>query len=487
MSILLKIAFKIFKIINFEILKDIRMQIKENLRYITKILVLILIIACLISPDLYSKTKKKHRSYRPRIVKINITQIDTLDHQSLHNGIDYYQLNLGNGSKHFTVHFGEIDLNNNELSPVVIKSGNQINALEKLPVLFQRYNETYIDSLFIAINANFWRAYSNTPIGPTIINGEVIELTQHKNWSSFFIDNQGVPYIDNFNITGEISGKFKYKIKQINRRSDSNGVVVYTHIAGNVIPFIQNKRIQVALDSAYAAWAEDLPIIDEDSVEMQFDTASFIDDYTIKVRENMIEQPLTKLLVQYIDSPIVNKPYRAIVKQISSDTIGLPIDCAVISYGKDIPQDLIPKVGDTLSFLFRTNKEQDKYFKMGISGSPRLVRDGIAKQESAIEGNSSRRFISWQLPRTAIGFDKSRTKLLLAVVEGTDSKKSQYGASLQDLANIMKALGAYQAMNLDGGGSSTFVIDGKNLLRANDSQNSRKLSIIFGVKKHGEN
>jgi len=55
---------------------------------------------------------------------------------------------------------------------------------------------------------------------------------------------------------------------------------------------------------------------------------------------------------------------------------------------------------------------------------------------------------------------------------------------LQDLANIMKALGAYQAMNLDGGGSSTFVIDGKNLLRANDSQNSRKLSIIFGVKKH---
>ena len=333
MSILLKIAFKIFKIINFEILKDIRMQIKENLRYITKILVLILIIACLISPDLYSKTKKKHYSYRPRIVKINITQIDTLDHQSLHNGIDYYQLNLGNGSKHFTVHFGEIDLNNNELSPVVIKSGNQINALEKLPVLFQRYNETYIDSLFIAINANFWRAYSNTPIGPTIINGKVIELTQHKNWSSFFIDNQGVPYIDNFNITGEISGKFKYKIKQINRRSDSNGVVVYTHIAGNVIPFIQNKRIQVALDSAYAAWAEDLPIIDEDSVEMQFDTASFIDDYTIKVRENMIEQPLTKLLVQYIDSPIVNKPYRAIVKQISSDTIGLPIDCAVISYG----------------------------------------------------------------------------------------------------------------------------------------------------------
>ena len=459
------------------------MQIKENFRYFAKILFLLFVIFCLISPDLYSKTKKKRRSYRPPVVKINITNIDTLEHQILHNGIDYYKLNLGNGKKHFSVHFAEIDLKNNQLSPVVIKSGNQINGLEKLPVLFQRYNETYIDSLFIAINGNFWRAYSNTPIGPTIINGEVIELAQHKNWSSFFIDNQGFPYIDNFNITGEIVGNSTYKIKQINRRSDSNGIVLYNHIAGDMIPFIQNKKIEQAFDSAYTAWVDDLPIIDEDTVEIEFDSIAFVEDYKAKIRENMIEQTLTKLLVQYIDSPTVNKPYRTVVRQISSDTVRLPLNYAVISFGKDIPIDLIPKVGDTLSFLFKTNQERETYFKMGISGSPRLVRDGVAKQESAIEGNSSRRFISWQLPRTAIGFDKSQTKLLLAVIEGTDSKKSQYGASLQDLANIMKALGSYQAMNLDGGGSSTFVIDGKNLLRANDSQNSRKLSIIFGVKK----
>ena len=463
------------------------MQIKENLRYLAKILFLAFIMLCLISPDVYSKTKKKRRSYRPRIVRINISKIDTLEHQTLHNGIDYYKLNLGNGKSHFSVHFAEIDLKNNQLSPVVIKSGNQINGLEKLPVLFQRYNETYIDSLFIAINANFWRAYSNTPIGPTIINGEVIELAQHKNWSSFFIDNQGFPYIDNFNMTGEIIGNNTYTIKQINRRSDSNGIVLYNHIAGDIIPFIHNKRIQVAFDSAYAAWVEEMPIIEDDSLEIEFDSAAFIEDFTTKIRENMIEQSLTKLLVQYIDSPIVNKPYRVVVREISFDTIRLPMNYAVISFGKDIPSDLIPKMGDTLSFIFKSNKEQDKLYKMGISGSPRIVRNGVAKQESATEGNSSRRFISWQLPRTAIGFDKSQSKLLLAVVEGTDSKKSQYGASLQDLANIMKVLGAYQAMNLDGGGSSTFVIDGKNLLRANDSQNSRKLSIIFGVKKHCEN
>ncbi len=459
------------------------MQIKENLRYFFKVIFIILIISCIISPDLYSKTKKKRRSHRPKIVKIDIKSIDTLDHQILHEGIHYYKLNLGNGSKHFSVHFAEIDLKNNNITPIVIKSGNQINGLEKLPLLFQRYNETFIDSLLIAINANFWRAYSNSPIGPTIINGEVIELSQHKNWSSFFIDNNGVPYIDNFNLSGKIIGNNEFKIKQVNRRSDSLGIVLYNHFAGDTIPFVQNRKIQDALDSAYIAWVDELPIIDGDSIEFSFDSLAFIEDYKSKVRENMIEKSLTKVLVQYIDSPVVNKQYRAIVKDTSNYTIKLPLNCAVISFGKDIPPDLIPKIGDTVSLIFMTNNEQDKLFKWSVCGSPRLVRNGIAKQESAIEGNNARRFINYQLPRTAIGFNKSRTKLLLAVVEGTNSTKSQYGASLQDLARIMKAMGAFDAMNLDGGGSSTFVIQGKNLLRNTDSLNSRKLSVIFGIKK----
>jgi hypothetical protein len=36
---------------------------------------------------------------------------------------------------------------------------------------------------------------------------------------------------------------------------------------------------------------------------------------------------------------------------------------------------------------------------------------------------------------------------------------------------------------LDGGGSSSFVLDGKNLLRDYSPNTSRKLSVIIGVKK----
>jgi exopolysaccharide biosynthesis protein len=45
----------------------------------------------------------------------------------------------------------------------------------------------------------------------------------------------------------------------------------------------------------------------------------------------------------------------------------------------------------------------------------------------------------------------------LLVVDGRQSKISN-GAALADLADILGSLGCIEALNLDGGGSSTFVL-----------------------------
>lgn len=67
--------------------------------------------------------------------------------------------------------------------------------------------------------------------------------------------------------------------------------------------------------------------------------------------------------------------------------------------------------------------------------------------------------ISWskRQPRSAIGHDE-KGKLYFLVVDGRqeDSK----GVSLYGLANMMRSVGATDAMNLDGGGSSTLVVLG---------------------------
>ena len=58
-------------------------------------------------------------------------------------------------------------------------------------------------------------------------------------------------------------------------------------------------------------------------------------------------------------------------------------------------------------------------------------------------------------PRTAVGIDRDTGQILLLVVDGRS--ESSDGYTLVQLAKMMRSLGAEDALNLDGGGSSTMV------------------------------
>lgn len=58
-------------------------------------------------------------------------------------------------------------------------------------------------------------------------------------------------------------------------------------------------------------------------------------------------------------------------------------------------------------------------------------------------------------PRTAVGIDADGGKVLILVIDGRQSFSRGY--TMVELANMMVALGAENALNLDGGGSSTMV------------------------------
>jgi hypothetical protein len=60
-------------------------------------------------------------------------------------------------------------------------------------------------------------------------------------------------------------------------------------------------------------------------------------------------------------------------------------------------------------------------------------------------------------PRTAIGLNRNGRFLYLVVVDGRQPFYSQ-GATFTELARLLKDQGAYIAMSLDGGGSSTLVV-----------------------------
>jgi exopolysaccharide biosynthesis protein len=64
-------------------------------------------------------------------------------------------------------------------------------------------------------------------------------------------------------------------------------------------------------------------------------------------------------------------------------------------------------------------------------------------------------------PRTAIGINRNGRYLYLVVVDGRQSFYSA-GATFVDLAELLIDQGAFAAMSMDGGGSSTLVVEGDN-------------------------
>ncbi|NLA58043.1 MAG: phosphodiester glycosidase family protein [Firmicutes bacterium] len=92
-----------------------------------------------------------------------------------------------------------------------------------------------------------------------------------------------------------------------------------------------------------------------------------------------------------------------------------------------------------------------------IGGGPRLLRNG----EIVITGEEERfqaDITQGRAPRTALGVTAAG-ELLLVTVNGRQSSIS-IGMTLEELAELMLELGAVDAMNLDGGGSSTMVVRG---------------------------
>jgi len=61
-------------------------------------------------------------------------------------------------------------------------------------------------------------------------------------------------------------------------------------------------------------------------------------------------------------------------------------------------------------------------------------------------------------PRTAVGLDAAGRRAWLVVVDGRQSGHSE-GVTLAELASLLRALGASEGLNLDGGGTSTLVIE----------------------------
>ncbi len=175
------------------------------------------------------------------------------------------------------------------------------------------------------------------------------------------------------------------------------------------------------------------------------------------------------------------------IRAIRKNSSPIPSDGFVISLsGESMKNAPKFKVGDRLRERIdftspAITPANSKAVEDIVGGVPSLIRNGKIDIPWK-EERSSKDFVETRHPRTAVAKLKNG-KVLLLTADGRSDASA--GIDLYDLAAFMLELGAVDALNLDGGGSTAMVLDGKVVNQPSDKSGERKIgdALIVTLRK----
>lgn len=159
---------------------------------------------------------------------------------------------------------------------------------------------------------------------------------------------------------------------------------------------------------------------------------------------------------------------------------GLPVD--ILGWAHDGRREASPPEPAYWSVW----QDSDGRVRLGQARSSQPVRWAVAGFGALVmAGQEVPAEDSARHPRTAVGLDRSGRKLLLVVVDGRRPGHSE-GMSLQELAAWMRARGCWEAINLDGGGSSVLLVrqgrDAWEVWNRPSDGRPRPVPVLLGVR-----
>ncbi|HLO97386.1 MAG TPA: phosphodiester glycosidase family protein [Fimbriimonas sp.] len=151
----------------------------------------------------------------------------------------------------------------------------------------------------------------------------------------------------------------------------------------------------------------------------------------------------------------------------------------LVAHGTKINELSDLKPGSEIKLKINTSGFDWEKLENAIGGGPTLLRNGNVSVDGTAQGFNIA-FTDQRHPRTAVG-RTTEGDLIFAVVDGR--QKVSVGATLPEMAEIMKSLGCLDAINLDGGGSSAMAILGVGVTRPSDPGGNRPVAnglVFFG-------
>ncbi|MCM1448713.1 MAG: phosphodiester glycosidase family protein [Clostridiales bacterium] len=320
-----------------------------------------------------------------------------------------------------------VDLNNPYIDMRVAKAGNTMRYVETVPEISERLSDEGADYI-IGFNADFFNTYyPYNSLGAAIANGSLANYATppaQADIDSYYIsfDAEGLPALARhvtLTETGSVMFPFdEGYVLRVNKARGTNHLVLYTP----QWEYIDGKGVSHGIGTT--------------------GTNAFGAEVKVK--------PLSggTLWGSSQELTVVEEP----VKGVGNMTIDP--DCYVLSGHGDAVNCLMKlRKGDRLkAFMGVRTDNKPAVIKELIAGFPFLLVDNVVQYTPGYPEHLSNRE-----PRTAVGYDQDRTKLTLLVVDGRNAGGSA-GVTQCELAYYMSNLGCSEAMNFDGGGSSTIYV-----------------------------
>ena len=189
-------------------------------------------------------------------------------------------------------------------------------------------------------------------------------------------------------------------------------------------------------------------------------------------------------------TPNYAHPYR--VEKVSTDgNSTIPRDGAILWISTGIKNPVVSQfnAGTSGTLTLSLSPPEWNQVRHAIGGRMRLLNNGKINQELVdmhlkykkdhVPGKRTSILNLSHEPRTALGYNTDT--LFLVVADGRQPKYST-GLTLYELASILIELGATEAINLDGGSSSTFVVNDEVINKPSGQKEREVLNAVFITK-----
>ncbi len=337
------------------------------------------------------------------------------DYDTLSNvqvGMGIYHLHIAENSMPWNINVIEVDLSSSYNFFETVKSNDRLSAGLEKTSSMAERKNYAGHTVVAAINGDFYSGSNPTNI--QILKGEI--LTNPINREAIGFDLNNKPIIEIFNYSGKVI--IDTNVNPINGTNKTRGtdqLILYNYYFGSST----NTNI-------YG----------------------------------------TEISVQPIDTWYVNDTVRTIVtnKVIGQGNMVIPQGQVVLS-GHGTSKaflDNFVQIGDTIKILNTLIPGIPKIKEM-VGGSERIIQNGI---------NLNR----WpeRHPRTAVGFNQDTSKIYLVTVDGRQSISA--GMTLGELGDFFLQIGTTDAINLDGGGSTTMIVRGEIVNSPSDGGGERTVA-----------